>query len=349
LQFPTGTNGYIDWMGKCQDYSPSCEWESRMYSTTNSQGRCNRLSAYAFNPGAGLGSGADWQPNCGLLQAGQWLHVVGEYQTLTTPAGCNAAYPGSLSIWVNGVPWNMSYHTPTGCMSQYSVTPTVGNSPLNIGTMALDYWFPGAIGKVAIYNYLLTQSQISAHFTAMAGAAPSGSCTNTCTTLVPTQTGTVATATPAPTPTPTPVTTHTPTPANTPLPTATPNTGRSLGTPSPSPSAHPASATTPQSNTIVSVDAAPPSASSSLDTRYLTNGLHTVTTRENGVTTTRTINVQNNLSPLQQIRNTVFAGFHGNKTLINGTLGAFGLIIGLTGLYLTVSRIRRWLASTSSR
>jgi hypothetical protein len=157
-----------------------------MYSSVNSQNRCNRLSAYVFNSGAGLGSGADWQPNCNLLQANQWLHVVGEYQTQTTPSGCNSAYPGSIDIWVNGVRWSFASHQPTGCMSQYSVKPQAGASPLNIGSMALDSWFPGSIGKVAIYDHLLTQTQINAHFTAMTGASPSGSCASTCTTAVPT-------------------------------------------------------------------------------------------------------------------------------------------------------------------
>ena len=41
-------------------------------------------------------------------------------------------------------------------MSQYNVVPAANGSPLNIGTMAMDAWFPGAIGKVAIYDKLLT-------------------------------------------------------------------------------------------------------------------------------------------------------------------------------------------------
>ncbi len=186
LQFPSAADGYIDWMGKCSRYSPTCEWEARMYSTTNSENRCNRLSAYAFNPTAGLGSGADWQPKCKLLKAGEWLHVVGEYQMLSTPSPCSSRYPGTIDIWVNGVKWNQSYHGDTGCMSQYRVAPTANNSPLNIAVMASEYWFKGSVGKVAIYNYLLTQAQISKHFTAMTGAKPSGSCTNTCTIPVPT-------------------------------------------------------------------------------------------------------------------------------------------------------------------
>lgn len=186
LQFPSATTGYADWMGKCQNYSPTCEWEARMYSATNSQNRCSRISAYVFNPGAGLGSAADWQPQCNLLQAEQWLHVVGEYQTLTTPSACNPAYPGTINIWVNGVKQNASYHYPTGCMSQYSIVPTAGSSPLNIGTMAMEYWFKGAIGKVAVYNYLLSQDQINSHYAAMTGVQPSGSCADTCTIPVPT-------------------------------------------------------------------------------------------------------------------------------------------------------------------
>ena len=75
----------------------------------------------------------------------------------------------------------MAYHGDTGCMSQYGITPKAGSSPLNIGTMAFEGYFPGAIGKVAIYNYLLDPARISAHFTAMTGRTPSGSCASSCT------------------------------------------------------------------------------------------------------------------------------------------------------------------------
>jgi Concanavalin A-like lectin/glucanases superfamily/Ca-dependent carbohydrate-binding module xylan-binding len=183
LQWPEASDpsslGYVDWISKCQNYSPSCEWEGRMYSSAGP--RCSRLSAYVFNPSAGKGSGADWQPACGLFQDGQWLHVVGEYQTQDTPPSCDPAYPGTIDIWVNAVEWNSSYHRPTGCMSQYGISPTPGGSPVNIGAMALDTLFPGAVGKVAIYDYLLSPEQITAHFTTMTGQQPSWSCADTCT------------------------------------------------------------------------------------------------------------------------------------------------------------------------
>jgi len=184
LQFPNASaDAYVDVMGKCANYSPTCEWESRMYSTTTPQGRCNRMSAYVFNPTAGEGSGADWQPVCGLIQAGEWLHIVGEYTTLSQPSNCTntGTYPGSINIWVNGVLWDQAAHAPTGCMSQFQVIPRGNNSPLNIGTMALDTWFDGAIAKVAIYNYLLSQTQITNHYQTMSGKQPTGSCGATCT------------------------------------------------------------------------------------------------------------------------------------------------------------------------
>jgi hypothetical protein len=177
------SNGYVNWMGKCASYSPTCEWEARFYDSQNDQGRCNRFSAYAFNPTAGLGAGAAWQPVCGLLQDCQWHHVVGEYTTLSQPADCpiEPQFPGSIDIWVDGVEWSQASHTPTGCMSQFGVVPVAHDSPLNIGSSALDSWFDGAIGKVAIYDYLLGPDRIASHFQAMTGHAPSGSCGETCT------------------------------------------------------------------------------------------------------------------------------------------------------------------------
>ncbi len=186
LQFPNddGTSGYVAWMGKCEEYAPSCEWEARLYNTNTNESpnRPNRFSAYVFNPGAGLGSGADWQPEPGLIRAGDWYHVVGEYTTLDQPANCRntAQFPGSIEIWVNGVRWDHASHGQTGCMSQYSVVPVANGSAVDIGSMAGDSWFSGAIGKVAIYDRLLTASQIESHYRVMTGKAKTGSCGDTC-------------------------------------------------------------------------------------------------------------------------------------------------------------------------
>lgn len=162
-----------------------------MYSTNTAEGRPNRISAYVFKPSAGLGSAADWQPVDGLVKAGTWYHVVGEYTTRSQPAdcmdtsesmGCQSVtkYPGSINIWVNGVPWNHASHGSTGCMCQYGVVPEAKDSPLDIGTMAKESWFAGAIGKVALYDKLLSQEEITSHYRAMTGKDPTGSCRATC-------------------------------------------------------------------------------------------------------------------------------------------------------------------------
>ena len=58
--------------------------------------------------------------------------------------------------------------------------PAANNSPLNVGTMAMDAWFAGAIGKVAIYDKLLSQAQITGHYMLMTGKSPTGSCADDC-------------------------------------------------------------------------------------------------------------------------------------------------------------------------
>jgi len=186
LQFPNddGVSGYVDWMGKCENYGPTCEWEARMYNTNTgeSPNRPNRLSAYVFNPSAGLGSAADWQPTEGLIKAGTWYHVVGLYTTLSQPADCKdaVASPGAIDIWVNGVKWHHGSHGQTGCMSQYNVVPKANGSALNIATMAKESFFRGAIAKVAIYGHVLDQAEITSHYSLMTGKEPTGSCAATC-------------------------------------------------------------------------------------------------------------------------------------------------------------------------
>ena len=174
-------DGYVDYLGKCETYAPTCEWEGRMYTRTSA--RPNRLSAYVFNPIAGLGSGGFWQPVDGLFQTNEWFHVVAEYNLESQPVTCQnvSMYPGSIDIWVNGVKWDQAAHGQTGCMSQYMVIPQANTSALNIGTMAYDSWFEGGIAKVAIYKYLLDQDSINRHYTTMTGLAPTGRCAAECT------------------------------------------------------------------------------------------------------------------------------------------------------------------------
>jgi len=192
LQFPNsdGQGNYVNVVGKCASHPNTglCEWEARMYNNqpATQPDRYDRLGAYAFDPDGGEGVSADWQPvSNSLFQPGEWLYVVGEYTTdpSETPAVCDQNYPGTLNIWVNGVEWNQSFHGQTGCWNQPNVAlviPQATDSPFNIGTVDTETWFEGAIAKVAIYNYLLTQSQIASHYKVMTGMDPTGSCAATC-------------------------------------------------------------------------------------------------------------------------------------------------------------------------
>lgn len=171
---------YVNYLGMCFEYAPSCMWEARFDSPRTKTG--GSAKAYAFNPGAGYGSGARWQPRDGALKPNQWYHIVGIYQTKMTPARCNAKDPGSINIWVNGVKWNELGHGDTGCMSQYGIKPSAfSGTPLTIGTVARDSFLPGAVGNLALYPYELSPEQIKQSYVTMTGLQPKGACAPLCT------------------------------------------------------------------------------------------------------------------------------------------------------------------------
>ena len=60
------------------------------------------------------------------------------------------------------------------------VVPKVNASFVNIVIMDINAFFAGAIGKVAVYDKLLPAAQIKAHYVAMTGKQPTGSCAATC-------------------------------------------------------------------------------------------------------------------------------------------------------------------------
>jgi hypothetical protein len=91
----------------------------------------------------------------------------------------------------------------------------------------------------------------------------------------------------------------------------------------------------------IKVDGATISSNGSLDTTYLTNGKHTVSVTQDGVTASRTIEVNNKLNFLQTLRNQLFAGYHGNAKLVNSSMLGIALaLLGVTGWFV-IARIRR--------
>ncbi len=150
LQFPhSEAEDYVYWMGKGNP-TDGYEYANRMYSYSNSAGRPNRISVYQWNTSGGLGSGAYFQDP---VSTSQWIYVTDVIDMKT----------GYISIYKNGV---LRGQVP---LSQYNVTPGITKAPFNVGTRNYNSWFQGAIGKVAVYNYILTPTQIANHYAAMSG------------------------------------------------------------------------------------------------------------------------------------------------------------------------------------
>lgn len=152
LQFPhTEGSGYVYWMGKGSPNEQ--EYALRMYSYSNTENppRPNRISGYVFNLSGGLGSGAYFQD---AVAVGQWIHITLVINTKST----SSAYPtGYIKLYKN-----KSLRQTRG-IDQFNVTPGAGTAPLRIATRGLNSFFLGAIGKVAVYDYELTSSQIANH------------------------------------------------------------------------------------------------------------------------------------------------------------------------------------------
>ena len=155
LQFPKeeGT-GYVYILGKGS--TDKQEYALRIYSAENSEvpERPNRISAYAFNLTGGMGSGSYFQDK---VKVGEWImvtFVIDAKKSSTWPHGYIAIYKddelrGRVSL------------------SQYHVTPKASTAPFCVGTRNLGSYFEGAIGKVAVYDYVLSKAQIAATYSAM--------------------------------------------------------------------------------------------------------------------------------------------------------------------------------------
>jgi hypothetical protein len=155
LQFPheEGT-GYVYVLGK--GTSDEYEYAIRMYSARNTEQpeRPNRISGYVWNPSGGLGSGAYFQDK---VEVNQWIMV-----TLVLDDRASQGWPdGYVAIYKDGVLRGQV------SMSQYNVTPQAGKAPLGIGTRNNASYFEGGIGKVAIYDRLLSSAEIAATYNAM--------------------------------------------------------------------------------------------------------------------------------------------------------------------------------------
>jgi peptidoglycan/xylan/chitin deacetylase (PgdA/CDA1 family) len=159
LQFPHEQgSGYVYILGK--GTSGKEEYAMRMYSLRNSEvpPRPNRISAYVFNLSGGLGSGAYFQDE---VRPGEWMMVT--FVIDSRPSG---QWPdGYITIYKDGV----SRGGPVS-LRQFNVVPQASDAPFRVGTRDLESFFQGAIGKVAVYDTVLSDQEIIATYQAMVPA-----------------------------------------------------------------------------------------------------------------------------------------------------------------------------------
>lgn len=156
LQFPRNQgSGYVYVLGK--GTSGNQEYALRMYSYSNSETppRPNRISAYVFNLSGGLGSGTYFQDR---VEPGEWIMV-----TFVVDSRPSAEWPdGYIAIYKDG-----RMHGRPVSLGQFNVTPQASDAPFRIATRDLESFFQGAIGKVAVYDSVLSDQQILATYDAM--------------------------------------------------------------------------------------------------------------------------------------------------------------------------------------
>jgi len=145
-------SGYVHWLGKGKDGAQ--EWTLRMYSLVNEESRPNRISGYVYNPDGGEGSGAYVQDP---VIVGQWLMIGFEVSTERSQQ-----YPtGWVAIFRDGI------ERKRVALDQFSVTPHAGPAPVRIGTRDLESFFQGGIGDVAVFDRLISASDMQRLYAAM--------------------------------------------------------------------------------------------------------------------------------------------------------------------------------------
>ena len=154
LLFPGETDDpYVHWLGKGE--AGRQEWGMRFYS--QDAARPNRISAYIWNAGGGLGAGAYFEDD---LAPGEWIHVVAVYD----PGDAGTQLAG-VHIYKNGV--HRKGPPDSGTLySTYGIVPAAGGAPVRFGTRDGVSFLTGGLDEVAIYPRALTADEILENYTA---------------------------------------------------------------------------------------------------------------------------------------------------------------------------------------
>jgi len=152
-----GEEGYVHWLGKGE--VGKMEWAFRFYPKRSS--RPNRVSAYLFNSGPGLGSGAYVEED---IKAGKWMHLVAVFD----PGDATNPKAG-VSLYKDGKLAGSPASSPGAFYKAYKVMPLTGDAPLRLGTRDKKSFFAGALDEVAIYPRVLTAREVAENYRAGKG------------------------------------------------------------------------------------------------------------------------------------------------------------------------------------
>jgi hypothetical protein len=93
-----------------------------------------------------------------MVTVEQWIFYTFTINTVNV----SSTYPtGYTKICKNGIERDQD------SLLGYGIVPQNGAAPMRIATRQLQSFFKGAIGKVAVFDYELTSSQLQTHFNSM--------------------------------------------------------------------------------------------------------------------------------------------------------------------------------------
>jgi hypothetical protein len=155
---------FVHLLEKAVGPSTNVEWVLRLYNRTNLN-RHSRLSFYTFNLGspAGKGNGAYMEYGVSAkdetpIELGKWVFVVGQAEP----------WISATDLSTGCILWKQAIEAKREAADKYgdfNVHPQDGSGPITVGgTQTTGY--KGAIAHLAIWNRLLSASEIASIWTA---------------------------------------------------------------------------------------------------------------------------------------------------------------------------------------
>jgi hypothetical protein len=155
---------FVHFVEKAVGPSIDVEWTLRLYNQTNPN-RHSRLSFYTFNLGSPAGEGNGSYMEAGVsandetpIEIGKWVFVVGQAEPWISATDLSTG----CILWKQAIEAKRIAADKYG---EFNVHPRDGSGPITVGGTQTT-GFKGAIAHFAIWNRLLSASEIASIWTA---------------------------------------------------------------------------------------------------------------------------------------------------------------------------------------